>query len=180
MPETAAAQTRIGRTSFRLVKGDITDLAVDAFVFYAQPSLALGSGFGTAMSVRGGPTIQSELQGLGPLSTGEAVVTAAGKLKAQYIIHAVGPRFQEEDTPRKLRATVLRALELADEKGIARVAFPAMGAGYYGIPASLCARVMRETFQTYLAGATGIGEIVICVLDTPQYQAFQTALAALK
>jgi O-acetyl-ADP-ribose deacetylase (regulator of RNase III) len=180
MPEAAVERTRIGRTFVRLVKGDITDLEVDAFVFYAQPNLALGSGFGTAISVRGGPSIQSELQGLGPLATGKAVVTAAGKLKAQYVIHAVGPRFQEEDTERKLRKTVLAALELANEKGVARLAVPAMGAGYYGIPANLCARVMLEALQAYLRNPTGIEEIVICVLDTPQYQAFQTALATLK
>jgi O-acetyl-ADP-ribose deacetylase (regulator of RNase III) len=180
MPAATLERTRIGRTFIRLVKGDITDLAVDAFVFYAQPNLALGSGYGTAISVRGGPAVQSELQGMEPLATGQAVVTGGGKLKARYIIHAVGPRFQEEDTERKLQKTVRSALELADEKGAGRVAFPAMGAGYYGIPANVCARVMLGVFSEYLVGQTGIEEIVICVLDTPQYQAFESALAALK
>jgi O-acetyl-ADP-ribose deacetylase (regulator of RNase III) len=180
MPDAVSEAKRIGRTIIRLVKGDITDAAVDAFVFYAQPSLALGSGFGTAISVRGGPTIQSELQELGPLATGQAVVTGAGKLKAEYIIHAVGPRFQEEDTEGRLRTTVLNALEQAEGKAVRRLALPAMGAGYYGIPANVCARVMTQTLQSYLAGQTGIHEILIYVLDTPQYQAFESALAALE
>ena len=114
----------------RLIRGDITELDVDAFVFYAQPDLALGSGFGTAISVRGGPSIQKELDELGPVETGQAVVTGAGKLKADFIVHAVGPRFQEEDTEGKLRTTVLNSLKAAEEKGVKRIALPAMGAGF--------------------------------------------------
>ena len=179
MPEAVADGTRVNRSVVQLIKGDITDLEVEAFVFYAQADLALGSGFGTAISVRGGPSIQEELAGLAPVETGEAVVSAAGKLKARHIIHAVGPRFQEEDTEGKLRATVRTSLKRAEEKGIKRIAFPAMGAGYYGIPPDLCARVMLDVTKSYLESETGIKELVICVLDTRQYEAFQARLAAL-
>ena len=173
MPEAVSEGTQIGRSRIRLIKGDITDLEVDAFVFYAQPDLALGSGFSTAISVRGGPTVQKELEELGPVPTGEAVVTSAGNLKAGHIIHAVGPRFQEEDTAAKLRMTVHNALRLAEENQIRRIAFPAMGAGYYGIPPDLCARVMLEMIGNHLKGETGIEEVVICVLETRQHDAFQ-------
>ncbi len=107
------------------------------------------------------------------------MVSAAGNLKAQYIVHAVGPRFQEEDTEGKLRTTVLNSLRRAEEKAVERIAFPAMGAGYYGIPPDLCARVMLEVIKNHLEGETGIKELVICVLDTPQYNSFKAALAAL-
>ena len=113
------------------------------------------------------------------MATGEAVVSAAGNLKANFIIHAVGPRFQEEDTEGKLRMTVLNSLARADEKGAERIALPAMGAGYYGIPADLCARVMLEAITGYLKGETGIRELIICVLDTPQYQAFHARMASI-
>jgi O-acetyl-ADP-ribose deacetylase (regulator of RNase III) len=176
MAEAVSQDIQINRSIVRLVKGDITDLEVDAFVFYAQPDLALGSGFGTAISVRGGPTIQEELQKLGPVATGEAVVSEAGKLKASFIVHAVGPRFQEDDTEVKLRTTVRNSLKRAEEKGIKRIAFPAMGAGYYGIAPDLCARVMLEAIKSHLQGETGIQEVVICVLDTRQYVAFQAGL----
>ena len=179
MPEAVSEGTQINQSVIKLIKDDITDLEVDAFVFYAQPDLVLGSGFGTAISVRGGPTVQKELEELGPVATGEAVVSAAGKLKAQYIVHAVGPRFQEEDIEGKLRTTVLNSLKQAEEKGIKRIAFPAMGAGFYGIPAAACARVMLETIKTYLGGETGIKELIICVLDTPQYDAFKARWTAL-
>ena len=108
MPEAISEGTRVNRSVVRLIKGDITDLEVDAFVFCAQGDLAIGTGFGTAISVRGGPTIQQELLGSGPVATGEAVVSAAGDLKANFIIHAVGPKFQEKDIEGKLRLRAFR------------------------------------------------------------------------
>ena len=110
---------------------------------------------------------------------GEAVVSSAGKMKAKYIVHAVGPKFQEEDTPKKLRTTVLNSLKRADEKEIERLAFPAMGAGFYGIPVDLCAEVMLETIKSYLDGETGIKEVIICVFDSVWFQTFQSQLAKL-
>ena len=179
MSQVVADGTRVNNSVVRLVKDDITDLEVSAFVYYAQHDLALGSGFGTAISIRGGAAVQKELDGLGPVATGEVVVSSAGNLKADYIIHAVGPRFQEEDTEGKLRVTMANSLQGAEEKGIRSVAFPAMGAGYYGIAPDLCARVMTEEIVKYLSGNTCIEEVVICVLDSPQFNSFKGPVAAL-
>ena len=179
MTEALSEQTQIHRSMLRLVRADITELAVDAFVFYAQPDLALGSGFGTAITVRGGPSIKEELDQLGPLATGAAVVTGAGKLTADYIVHAVGPRFNEADTERKLSTTVVNALRAAEEKGARRIALPAMGAGFYGIPLDACARVMVAAIKSYLEGATAIQEVVLCVMDQRELRPFEAQFAAL-
>lgn len=176
MTQAVAEGVPIDRTVVRLIKGDITDLDIDAFVFYARPDLALGSGFGGAIAVRGGPSIQKELEPQAPVAPGEAVVSSAGKLKARHIIHAVGPKFQEEETEAKLRMTVLNSLRWAEEIAIERLALPAMGAGYYGIPPGLCARVMLEAIAEHLQTPTRLKEIMICVLDTNQYNAFQNQL----
>ena len=96
-----------------------------------------------------------------------------------YNIHAVGPKFQEEDTEVKLRTTMRNTLSRAEEKKIKRLALPAMGAGYYGIPPELCARVMLEELERHLEGGAGLEEVIICVLDTPQYTAFRGQLAKL-
>lgn len=176
-PEVVANQSVV-----RLVRGDITQLDVDGFVFYAQPDLTLGSGFGGAIGVRGGAAIQKELNALvedGPLVTGAVAVSGGGKLKARKILHAVGPRFKEADTEGKLRATMRNCLAAAEEEGLETVAFPLMGAGYYGIPPAVSAKVMLETIQEHLAGETGIREILVCVFDTPQYNAVQAVMAAL-
>lgn len=179
MAEAVSEGVRIGRSVVRLVRGDITELDVDAFVFYAQADLALGSGFGTAISVRGGASIKKELDQLGPVQTGEAVVSGAGKLKATWIIHAVGPRFNEPDTEGKLRKTVAASLEAAEAKGAKRVALPPMGAGFYAVPLDLCARVMVEAIKGYLEGKTEIQEVVLCAMDRREFAPFESQLASL-
>ncbi len=179
MPEAVMDGVQINRSSVRLIKGDITLVEADAFVFYAQHDLALGSGFGGAISVRGGPGVQKELDELGPLETGQVVVSEAGKLTASFIIHAVGPRFNEDDMEGKLRTTVTNSLKAAEEKGVKRLAMPAMGAGFYGVPKDMCARVMVETIKSHLEGETGIEEVTICVIDRREFAPFEAQLASL-
>jgi O-acetyl-ADP-ribose deacetylase (regulator of RNase III) len=169
-------EKNVNGKTIRLMKGDVTDLEVDAFAFYASEDLALGSGYGTAVAVRGGPKIQEELNGSGPLPVGEAVVTGAGEMKARYIIHAVGPKFREADEEPKLRKTMLSALRCAEEKGAKRIAFPAMGTGFYGVPVDLCARVMLSTIRERLNGPTTIEEVIVCVRDTREIGPFSTQL----
>ena len=159
-------ETTTTGAKLRVTRGDITLLEVDAFVYYAQPNLQLGTGFGNAIAVRGGPAIQQELDKLAPRETCEVVISDGGKLPAKYILHAVGPRFQKEDLEAKLRTTTVNALKLAEEKGIARIAFPLMGRGFYGVPFEDSARLTVGTIKEYLAGKNGLQEILVCVNDT--------------
>ncbi len=175
-----ANKIQINKSSLSLIKGDITDLEIEAFVYYAQENLALGAGFGNAISMRGGPSIQKELQEYGSKKTTEVVISSAGEMKADYIIHAVGPKFQEEDLERKLKETILNSLKLADLKGIKKIAFPPMGTGFYGVPLDLSARLMFETITEYLSGDTEIDEVVICLLDNREFKPFQDQLLAVR
>jgi len=170
---------QVNNGAIRLIKGDITLLEIDAFVFYAQHDLKLGSGFGTAISLRGGPSIQEELDTIGSIATNDVVVTDAGKLTAKHIVHAVGPRFQEVDLEGKLRTTVLNCLKAADEKGIASIAFPAMGAGFYGVPLPVCAEVSLRAIRDYLCQETGLKDVVVCLLDNREYKPFADQLTAM-
>ena len=172
-------ELKINNSSLKLIKGDITDLEIQSFIYYARHDLTLGSGFGTAISVRGGPSIQKQLNELGTLNTTDVVLTDAGEMKADYIIHAVGPRFQEENIEGKLKATVLNSLKCAEDKGINAVAFPPMGAGFYGVPLNISANVTLETIKEYLSDKTEIRDVVICLLDNREYKPFQTKLSAL-
>jgi O-acetyl-ADP-ribose deacetylase (regulator of RNase III) len=122
--------------------------------------------------------VQKELATLGPVETGAVVVTGAGRLKADWILHAVGPRFSEGELEEKLRRTVETVLAVAEERGLKRIALPAMGAGYYGIAPGVSARVMLEVLARHAERSPIPAEITICLLDTPQMEAFQAALAA--
>ncbi len=126
--------------------------------------------------MRGGSSIQEELKTYGTISTGEAVITSAGELKSNYIIHAVGPRFRETDIEEKLIATMQNVLKIAEEKKIREIGFPPMGTGFYGIPLDVSAQVMSEVLKKHLAGETVLEKVVICVVDQREYNAFQKVL----
>jgi len=175
-----ADSIRIKNCNLRLLKCDITDLDIESFVYYAQENLALGSGFGTAISVRGGPTIQKELNKIGKIELTEAVVTEAGEMKAKYIIHANGPKFMEENLAEKLKQTVINSLKKAEEKGIKAIAFPPMGAGFYGVPLEQSAEITLNTIKEYLSGETNLEDTVICLLDNREYIPFEKRLSSLK
>ncbi len=179
MPASLAEGKTVNKTVVRAIRGDITLLEVDAFVHYARPDLQLGSGYGNILAVRGGPTIQKELQAHGSCATGEAVVTGGGTLKTGKIIHAVGPRFLETDMEGKLRATMRAALRRAEELKIGKLAFPPMGAGFYGVPLDLCIRVMLEEIKTHLAGETVLREVILCAVDSRETKPFQAGIEKL-
>lgn len=169
-------EVRVGNKVIRLQNSDITDIEIECFLYYATSNLKLGSGLGGAIAVRGGPQIQKTLDTMAPLGLCEAVITDAGDLKAKYIIHANGPKFQEVNAEIKLRTTIENALKLADEKGIRQLALPAMGAGFYGIPLDKCADVCINTVTEYLQNGSGIEEIIFCAIDNREYMPFKTRL----
>ena len=171
MPE----QKKIQNCNLRLIQQDITDFEVEAIVFYARPNLELGSGFGSAITRRGGQSIKKELDAIGSLAVTDAVITTGGSLKAGHIVHAVGPAFQEEKIEEKLRTTILTSLKRAAEKGIRRIAFPPMGTGFYGIPLAVSRDIMMRAFEEYLSQGGSMEEIVVCANDAREYRAFQGA-----
>jgi O-acetyl-ADP-ribose deacetylase (regulator of RNase III) len=163
----------IGGKRLRMVRGDITELDVEAFVFDITEDAKLGSGFGGAIQQRGGVVIQKELDAIGSVPTGEAVVTQAGILKAEHIIHVNGPKFREEDEKVKLERAVTSALARAEEKGVKSLAFPPIGTGMYQVPLDLCANVMVDTISRHLANGSNLEEVLIVVQDPREIKPFE-------
>jgi len=173
-----ASELKVNEKIIRLMVGFITDVGdMDGIVYYARSDLALGSGFGTAISSQGGPKVQEDLKKLGSANTTDVVVTGGGNLQAKYILHAVGPRFQEEDSEEKLGKTILNTLLKAQEHQMQKIVFPAMGAGFYGIPLDVCARVTLDAVRMFFLGkATTLREVVFCLRDSRELKAFQACL----
>jgi O-acetyl-ADP-ribose deacetylase (regulator of RNase III) len=164
-------KTQIKNSTLSVMKADVTDTEIDAFVFYARNDLKLGSGFGNAIALRGGPSIRKELENLGPLKVTEVVVTTAGNMKAKHIIHACGPKFQEENIEQKLKSTIIKVLKAAESNGIESIAFPPMGAGFYGVPLDKSAKITIETIAEYLNKGSEIKDVVVCGNDMREYKA---------
>jgi O-acetyl-ADP-ribose deacetylase (regulator of RNase III) len=154
-----------------LVRGDVTNLEVQAFVFDITADCQLGSGYGGAIAQRGGKAVQDELNSIGTLATGEAAVTGAGEMKARYIIHTNGPKYHEPGTAEKLEKATKSVLCRADEKGITELALPPIGTGMYQVPLDLCAKVMVDTVAEHLRnGKTSLEVVSFVALDSREYK----------
>lgn len=169
-------ERKIGDKALRLVREDITMMEVEAFVFDITDDVKLGSGYGAAIQQRGGIVIQKQLDEIGNCPTGEAVVTEAGILNADWIIHANGPKFREEDEEGKLRKTVESVFARAKEKGVKSLAFPPIGTGLYQVPMDMCARVMVETISQHLANGASVEEVFIAAPDPREFNPFKALI----
>ena len=166
-------EKRVGNTIIRLEKGDITEMNTDAIVNAANKYLKHGGGVAGAIVRKGGYIIQEESDKLAPIEVGEAAITTAGKLKAKYVIHAVGPRMGEGDEDNKLRNATLNSLRLADKYNLKSIAFPAISTGIFGYPKDRCAKMMLETVTGYVKGKTGLKTIIFVLFDDLTYNIFE-------
>jgi O-acetyl-ADP-ribose deacetylase (regulator of RNase III) len=169
-------EIKINNSVLQLVEGDITEMAVDAIVNAANAQLKLGGGVAGAIRKKGGPDIQTECDKIGGTFVGGAVITTGGKLKASYVIHAVGPRMGEGDEDQKLKNATLNSLKLADDKKLKTIAFPAISTGIFGFPVKRCAEIMLATTIDYLKGTTNLEKVVFCLFGTDSYEVFHSRL----
>jgi len=174
-------ELKIHDKKITLTIGFIIDMKnMDGMVFYARPDLNLGSGYGSAIATQGGPKVQEELKKIGSANITDVVVTGGGNLQAKYILHAVGPRFQEENVEEKLGATILNTLKKAEEHKLQRIVFPAMGAGFYGVPLEPSARISLEIVRDFLNKVVSLKEVVFCLRDSREFRPFQDQLQKMK
>lgn len=167
---------RVGNSTIELVKGDITELEVDAIVNAANSRLKMGGGVAGAILRKGGWSIQEECDKIGYCPVGGAVITGAGKLRARYVIHAVGPRMGEGDEDNKLRNATLNSLKLAEEHGVRSIAFPAISTGIFGFPKDRCAKIMLRATMEYLRKGSEIKQVIFCLYDEETYRIFSEEL----
>lgn len=162
---------RVGNTLVRLVKGDITEMATDAIVNAANPSLMGGGGVDGAIHRKGGQRILEECKRIratdwpNGLPTGKAVITTGGNLKAKYVIHTVGPIWRGGDSgePELLADAYRNSLALAVARGLKTVAFPSIGTGAYGYPIEKACGIALETVKDFLEKSDKL-EMVVFVL----------------
>jgi O-acetyl-ADP-ribose deacetylase len=155
------------------LKGDITEMAVDAVVNAANTDLMLGSGVAGAIRRKGGPRVSEECERIGPVTLGEAAVTTGGNLKAFYVIHAASMRLGGKTTADSLRQATHNALQRAEEKGFQSVAFPAIGTGVAGFPMEECARIMVQEVLRHLEHRTSLDKIYFVLYDDASLKVFE-------
>jgi O-acetyl-ADP-ribose deacetylase (regulator of RNase III) len=149
-----------------VVRGNLLEEPVDAIVNAANGHLAHGGGVAGIISRAAGPELQAESDRIvarqGPLPTGSAVVTTAGRLPFKGVIHAVGPRYGEGDEETKLLNALTAAFACAHERGWQSVSFPAVSAGIFAVPLEVCARAYAAA-----ARRTALRNVRLCLRDQP-------------
>ncbi len=172
--------TRHGVT-IETVQGDITRQPdCEAIVNAANAELRTGGGVAGAIHRVAGPELEHECRPLAPIQPGEAVMTAGHRLPNAHVIHCLGPVYGLDKPEAKLLGDCYRnALRLADERGLASVAFPALSTGAFGYPMEEAAHVALQTVLETTPELHNVQLVRFVLFGERDLQAHDNALSAL-
>jgi O-acetyl-ADP-ribose deacetylase (regulator of RNase III) len=169
-----------------VVRGDITQLLVDAIVNAANERMLGGGGVDGAIHRAAGPELLAACRRVPEVRpgvrcpTGEARLTPGFRLPARYVIHTVGPvwRGGAHGEPELLAGCYRRSLEIANAEGLRSIAFPAISCGVYGYPIDEAAEIAAREVCAFL-GAHSVPPLALLVaFDDTIYAALTAKLAS--
>ena len=167
----------------KLVVGDITRVPADAMVNAANAALAGGGGVDGAIHRAGGPSIMQELNRIraeaGGCPTGSAVVTAAGRLPARFVFHAVGPVYRDgKHGEAELLASCYRTcLQLAEEREVKAISFPSISTGAYRYPIQEAAGIALGSVREHLESeGKKLGQVTFVLFSEADYRVYASCL----
>ena len=158
-----------------IIRGDITELDVDAIVNAANTTLLGGGGVDGAIHRAAGPQLLEECRTLGGCPTGEAKITRGYNLPARFVIHTVGPVWSggNRREPEILANCYHNSLRLAARNDIKSIAFPAISCGAYGYPIEQAAEIAFRITRDFLAGDDRIDRVIFVLASDEIVRAYQ-------
>jgi O-acetyl-ADP-ribose deacetylase (regulator of RNase III) len=166
-------------TNLRVVRADITALAVDAVVNAANSTLLGGGGVDGAIHHAAGPALREACRGLGGCPAGQARITPGFNLQARWIIHTVGPVWKggakgEADV---LASCYRESMRLATKHSIRTIAFPAISTGAYAYPLKLATFIAIKSVREYVETNSGLEEVIFCCYSREDFATYKRALS---
>ena len=171
------------RDKIEILKGDITQLAVDCIVNAANSSLLGGGGVDGAIHRAGGPAILDDCRKIiakrGGCKTGEAVITTAGKLPAKFVIHTVGPVWNggQNNEEKKLADCYRNSLKIAVDNQCRSIAFPNISTGIYPFPKEKAAGIAVKTVLAFLSATEKTEKVIFVCFDDENFSLYEKLMA---
>lgn len=166
--------------NFKLIRGDITKMKVDAIVNVnaANTGLRGGGGVDGAIHQSGGPKILEACRKIGGCPTGEAVITTAGNLPSKFVIHTVGSVWSggKRNEANLLANAYKNSLHLAKKNLIKSIAFPNISTGIYGFPKEKAAKIAIHECQDFIKNHESDMVISFVCFDAENYQLYRSLL----
>jgi O-acetyl-ADP-ribose deacetylase (regulator of RNase III) len=175
-------RVRVGPADLYLERGDITEYEVDAIVNAASSDLSMGTGVASTIKRKGGTIVEEEAARQGPVEGGDAVVTTAGNLPANYVIHAAVLGVDLRSSADLVRRATLNSLRRAEELRLHSIAFPAFGTGAGRMEPRDSAEAMVGALRAHFAEAkeSSVRRIHLVLFGEETYQAFGSLLGLAK
>ena len=131
-----------------------------------------------AIHAAAGPELLAECRTLGGCDTGDAKITKAYRLPAQYVIHTPGPVWRDgDDCEEELLADCYKScLKLAAEHGCRHVTFPSISTGLFRFPLSKAAPIAVRTIKEFCKNKDIFDCIEFVCFDEKTKKAYETAL----
>jgi len=168
------------KPTIELIKGDITKINADAIVNAANSSLLGGGGVDGAIHRAGGKQILEECMVIrnrqGKCKTGEAVVTSGGNLPAKYVIHTVGPIWNNdvEKSSKLLSNCYKNSLKLAESLNVKTISFPNISTGVYRFPKELAAKIAVQEVRDFESDV--IEKVIFVCFDEENVEIYRRLL----
>ena len=156
---------------FQIIRNDITKVKADAIVNTANPCPVYASGTDAAIyEAAGADRLLAERKKIGDIRPGDAAVTPAFDLDAQYIIHTVGPSWidgyhEERET---LHSCYARSLQMAADLNCESIAFPLIATGVYGFPKDEALQIALAEINRFLLSHDML--VILVVFDRKAFE----------
>jgi O-acetyl-ADP-ribose deacetylase (regulator of RNase III) len=162
----------------RVVRGELAEAGTQAILRPVTSDWAAVTPAMRRLDVAAGPEPERQCRRLGELPVGSAVVTGAGDLTAEFMVHVVVRSIEQRVTPAGIRKAFVAGLRRLDEWGIRRVAMPLLGTGAGNLDAEESARLMVEILAEAEAEGRAPEDIVIVADSEYEESAIETRLRA--
>ncbi|MFQ5602674.1 MAG: macro domain-containing protein [bacterium] len=158
----------------RFLVGDLTKVQADAIVNPANSEGEMGGGIAGAIKKVGGKIIEEECMRQAPIPIGQAVLTTAGSLNCDYVIHAPTMAMPVQRTNVVNIANAMKAaLQLAAEYEIEVLAVPGMGTGTGRVAIDDAAKTMIESIKISSSATRHLKELHLIDRNEALVQAWQ-------